>query len=141
MSEDKVSLFGVSITLSNNLKMFVVLLFTIMPFWYLNIFLFKKDFIVNNDIQIPIILSFCLSITYSFLNFLIAFFISGLTKNNGNLSGYLLVTAIISTFILSVFMFVNHLIKLKFLWFTIIVFSFSFVSFAILAIYAWIKKL
>jgi hypothetical protein len=48
----------------------LISLILIMPFWYLDLYLFKKDFFYTYFQQIPIIISFCLSIIWILLSHL-----------------------------------------------------------------------
>lgn len=40
----------------------------LMPFWYLDLFLFAEKYVSNKSIEIPIIISFCLSVLFLVLN-------------------------------------------------------------------------
>jgi hypothetical protein len=51
-----------------NLRTVILSVATLMPFWYLDIFLFSQNTETFNRIEIPIIMSFCLSVTFFGIN-------------------------------------------------------------------------
>ena len=62
--------------LHNSLKSLLIGLLFVLPFWYLVIFLFDRQLIYDNQIQIPIILTFCLTVCHFIINLFIAFFLN-----------------------------------------------------------------
>ena len=56
----------------------------IMPFWYMNLYLFKNDFFTKSPIQMPIIISFCLTIVYLIINGVITLCIQKLAHSPRN---------------------------------------------------------
>ena len=68
-----------------SLKTVLLSLVTILPFWYLSISILNINYINTNQIQIPIILSLCLTVCYYVLNLAITHFlgfIDGINKDN-----------------------------------------------------------
>lgn len=103
----------------------------IMPFWYLSIYLFSNmDF--NSNIQIPIVSSFCLSLTYYILNI----FSAGISLESINLRNHqqiekeaaFLDPIFNSIIYLSIFMFVGYWFGFHFRTFVLFTYSFSFLG-------------
>lgn len=127
-----------------SLKSFIISLVLIMPFWYLSIFIFKKDLIVLNGIQIPIILSFCLSACYFSLNLFTTLIISSDIFKSENqaielLNTYML-SCTVSVFWLSISIFVGFYYDWKLLSVIKITFLISIIHFFIFVFREIIKN-
>lgn len=128
--------------LNITLKSFLLSLVCIIPFWYFSIFLLKPDFINSNDIQIPIILSFCLSLCYLSINFLNAFLIIGLTsfREIATMSGRFILSTILSVIPLITLLFLTKFYKIKLMLFFELSFVFSLTLLVCVSIFVWAKK-
>ena len=49
-------------------KTTIISIIVLMPFWYVSLYLFHKQFYKDSDIYLKIIFSFCFSITWYFVN-------------------------------------------------------------------------
>jgi len=128
--------------LNITLKSFLLSLVCIIPFWYFSIFLLKPDFINNNDIQIPIILSFCLSLCYLSINFLNSFLIIGISsfREIANMSGRFILSTALSIIPLVFLFFFSQFYKIKLILFFEISFGVSLVLLVFATLIALIKK-
>lgn len=59
-------------SLNTSTKTFILSMLALTPFWYMSIFLFKKDLITNNEWHIAFIFSICLSLLWFFSNLLVS---------------------------------------------------------------------
>jgi hypothetical protein len=79
----------------------------LMPFWYIDIYLFDKRFFNTSQFYIPIVFSFCLSISYLILNsFFAIFYLAALERTYDPFEG----AVIISIPLISIFTYSSYVI-------------------------------
>lgn len=117
--EKQYNLYNMSIVKEINdlhisLKTIIFSLLSIMPFWYLAILTFNIGFIKSNQIQIPIVLSFCLTVCYYILNLSTTYFLKSIFSDektndtNIDLFATSIITCVVSIFWLSTFIFIGY---------------------------------
>lgn len=122
-----------------SLKWFLAGMTILMPFWYLSIFFFKPTFIYENEIHIPIILSFCLSICYFIISmFSTAFFDENvLSKEPKAFFPFAIFDGVMC---LAGLMYLNYYLQFKFPTFTNTVFGIGIARIIIFFIFIKLKK-
>jgi hypothetical protein len=106
------------------LKIVIGGIIVIMPFWYLCIYIFAKNILYNSTIEVPIIISFCLTILWFFSFFGLASFLNPPKANEKNEGDSQLYAGIfLGVLVLGFAMLIGYLVKPTFHWF--IIFSFG----------------
>ncbi len=55
----------------SSFKVFLFSTLFTMPFWYIALYLFKRSFLLDNPMHVPIVMAFCLTVCWLVLNILI----------------------------------------------------------------------
>jgi len=128
-------------------KTILVSLVIIIPFWYLSLFILNRQFVNSNQIHIPIIVAFCLSVCYYILNFISTLLFSETQEGDKNqplvdkIAFLTTMTCIVSIFWISTVLFIGYYYDWKFISMTKITFLISFIHFVLfLGIRLSIKK-
>lgn len=108
-----------------NLKSNLFGVIAIIPFWYLDIFLFKPEFIENNNIYIPIVLSFCLSTCYFGLNVASGIQFNAWLYSDKNSIRTSIISFIMSVFWISILTYIGRMFSWPMMKFINVVFAFS----------------
>ena len=118
-------------------KAFVISIPIVTPFWFLSIFLFQHKFFLENDFYVIAIFSFCLTIIWYLINFLLSFIIAYFFDKNTDMEAQLVACGAYSIGYLSMTIFISYLLKLEFNTFFYL--CFSFILFRILWVLAFGK--
>lgn len=105
------------------LRSFVISVVLLTPFWYFDLYLFKKEFVSHDYIEcIPVVSAFCLSLIWIAANALSGwFFVIVMQGNNDSANEtnvmFSVVTTVFSVLHLSLYTYIGYLCKLSFFWF------------------------
>lgn len=104
-----------------SLKSFIISIVFIMPFWYVDLFLFKRDFFTTSPFYVPIAFSFCLSVIWFIFhafNSSVMIYINELIMKRNKKQEFAFLSVLASLFSicwLSLLTFIFYLTKLSFL--------------------------
>ena len=96
-------------------RSFVIAVILLTPFWYFDLFLFKRDFVSHDYIQVmPIVVAFCLSLVWIAANaisclFFMLFLSEGKLDEKDDIIAYSVITVIISVLHLGGYTYFAHL--------------------------------
>lgn len=121
-----------------SVRTFTIGVAVLMPFWYLAIFFFGPEFMARVALEIPIIISFCLSIFFLFCNCFIAFIHTLIEHINEKSAISQTKVLVFFTLLKSILHFVafaylwnlfqwEYTVKNGMFWFTNVVFTFVFI--------------
>jgi hypothetical protein len=110
-----------------SLKALLVSIAFILPFMYLSEFFLFRHFFIENNIYMPIILSFCLTVCYFFINMIatILFVKLSSTTEEDNLIGAFALTTFVSIVWISVILIFAYTTNRNFIFFIKTVFIIS----------------
>lgn len=126
------------------LKSIIISMVLTMPFWYLNLYFFKNDFFLSSPIQIPIIISFCLSVVWTGLHFLsassfeIAFMKKQNTNSDSKIEGTVLLAVIVSLMWIAIYTFLTYYFKWSFMNLFYISFGGTIIKTSVYIIIGWL---
>ena len=101
-------------------KLGTIAIVIIMPFWYLDLFLFCRSISLDKNIQISIVVSFCLSVCWLTINGFSTLVFAGIYEEEGDEKPkdfnerVAMVSIVSSIFYISIFTAINFILKFKF---------------------------
>src|SRR4051812_48360868 len=79
----------------------IISILILMPFWYISIYLFHKQFYSSSDILLKIVFSFCLSLTWYFANLVLLFLHSQILSTYNSSHSLFITASVLSVFFIS----------------------------------------
>ncbi len=89
-------------------KTTVVSIIVLMPFWYTSIYLFNKQFFNDSELYLRIVLSFCFSITWYFINVIFLSIDQAILKREILLERIFKISSFLSVLILSLLITIQY---------------------------------